>query len=133
MCPLAHREYDIGGQSLVLVAKETDERSGVVGLAEAREVDVLAVQVERAPQRIAENLLIRGVEARRPGRARRRHVDHEHMLLFGGDSDWLRLCDSDTQEDRPTDRRRQRSSHEKSYRVMPHGYRGPLREQERRL
>jgi hypothetical protein len=45
------------------------------------------------------------------------------MLLFGGDSDWLRLCDSDTQEDRPTDRCTQRISHEESYRVMPHGYR----------
>ena len=46
------------------------------------------------------------------------------MLLFGGDSDRLRLCDSHTQEDRPTDRRTQRISHEESYRVMAHGHRG---------
>ena len=34
------------------------------------------------------------------------------MLLFGGDSNGLRMCDSDTHEGRTTDRRKKRISHD---------------------
>ena len=66
---LGRGDDDIGREAPVLVAEERGQGIRVAGLAETREVDELAVEIDAAAERRPERLLIDRLEGRRAGRA----------------------------------------------------------------